>query len=283
MAEIFDGNKYSSGWKKSNGCSGHARHYPTRFDGNKKFYCVSEGDCSGGDVIRCAWNGGHNWLFNDATSNGALVAEFLLLWAKPSHIGKGQVVGQEVIRGNVLNTTILIDSEEDLTHEFNASSLAQEKTSPYTPGHVTVAKATYAGVEWTYRVNVPKSYSSSTPMPLIIQHPGWGMNAKSEESGCGIGLYTESYGFISVTAQGGNDNTNNGGPWYSWNAVGSTQSPGPGGPTCTSAANYPSYCYSSCSPCTSNPQCSWTTCHETITPTGTGTKDVGGFIPGLYP
>ena len=118
---------------------------------------------------------------------------------------------------------------------------------------------------------------------------------------------------------------------YSWNTVGSTQSPGPGGPTCTPEASAPDYCYNSCS-CTDKPQCMWTTCDESVrldspprrrparafckslrwkgspeqreadwrssprlapacrpvlsraqvTPTGTGTKDVGGFIPGLY-
>ena len=55
--EIFDGNAYSSGWKKANGCQGSTSHYVTPFDGTKKFWCVSEGACSGGDVIRCSWSG----------------------------------------------------------------------------------------------------------------------------------------------------------------------------------------------------------------------------------
>eukprot|EP00746_Dinoflagellata_sp_MGD_P129040 gnl/MRDRNA2_/MRDRNA2_63299_c0_seq2.p1 gnl/MRDRNA2_/MRDRNA2_63299_c0~~gnl/MRDRNA2_/MRDRNA2_63299_c0_seq2.p1 ORF type:complete len:538 (+),score=70.55 gnl/MRDRNA2_/MRDRNA2_63299_c0_seq2:153-1616(+) len=108
------------------------------------------------------------------------------------------------------------------------------------------------------------------------------MKAKTEEQGCGIGLYADEGGFISVTPQGMNDNPSWGGPWYSWNAVGSTQSPGPAGPTCTKAASDPSYCYTSCKPCTDNPQCSWTTCDDVVTPTGTGTKNVNGFIPSLY-
>jgi len=119
-------------------------------------------------------------------------------------------------------------------------------------------------------------------MPLILQHPGWGMNAKTEESGAGITSWAESKGFISVTPQGMDDNMNYGGPWYSWNAVGTTQSPGAAGATCTAAANSPSYCYSSCAPCRDSPQCDWTTCDETVTPTGTGRSKVGGFIPGLY-
>jgi poly(3-hydroxybutyrate) depolymerase len=108
------------------------------------------------------------------------------------------------------------------------------------------------------------------------------MSASSEVKGAGINDWAESKGFISVTPQGMGDNKNSGGPWYSWNAVGTTQSPGPAGATCTSAANYPSYCYNSCQKCKDSPQCDWTTCDETVTPTGTGRANVGGFIPGLY-
>jgi polyhydroxybutyrate depolymerase len=167
------------------------------------------------------------------------------------------------------------------THQAIKSS-GCGKSSPYSAGKTVTATATYVGIKWTYLIYVPSSYDKNTPMPLILQHPGWGMTAKQEESGAGITSWAESKGFISVTPQGNGDNTNRGGPWYSWNSVGTTQSPGPAGATCTSAANYPSYCYTSCSPCNGNPQCSWTTCTEEITPTGIGTKNVGGFIPGLY-
>lgn len=158
------------------------------------------------------------------------------------------------------------------------------KSSPYSLGKTTATTGKYAGVTWTYRIYMPKKYSSSTPMPLVIHHPGWGMSASSEQSGSGICQDADSIGFVCVVAQGGDDNSNWGGPWYSWNVVGSTQSPGPAGYTCTSKANYPSYCYNSCNGCGGySPQCDWTTCHETgPTPTGTGTKDIGGFIPGLY-
>ena len=99
----------------------------------------------------------------------------------------------------------------------------------------------------------------------------------------GITDYADEFNYISVTAQGGNDNSNWGGPWYSWNAVGTTQSPGPGGDTCTSKADPSgSYCYNSCSKCKAQSiQCYWTTCDDTVTPTGIGT-DADGFIPGLY-
>merc|ERR1719265_2063306 len=114
VAEIFGGNSYSKGWKSSNGCTGKAFHYPTQYDGQKKFYCVSEGTCKGGDVVRCSWQGGHNWLFNDAKSNGGLITGFLLKWAKTSHIGKGYSKGEVVGPGQLLRD-IEIHNEEDLT------------------------------------------------------------------------------------------------------------------------------------------------------------------------
>jgi len=156
-------------------------------------------------------------------------------------------------------------------------------SSPYTPGRTTVATGVYAGVKWTYRVYVPKSYTGDKALPIIVQHPGWGMNAKSEESGAGITLYADEYDFISVTAQGMDDNTHYGGPWYSWNAAGTSLAASAAGPTCTSKASTTDYCYTSCTSCPkASPQCGWTTCDETVTPSGTGTKNVGGFIPGLF-
>jgi len=167
------------------------------------------------------------------------------------------------------------------THQ-SKSSLGCGKPSPYVPGKTSVAKGKYAGSTWTFRVYVPRNYDDTKPMPLVIQHPGWGVDARREERGCGITLYADKVGFISVTAQGADDNTHNGGPWYSWNAAGTSLSPGRTGATCTSAANAESYCYSSCS-CSDHPQCDWTTCRETgPTPSGTGRSDIGGFIPSLY-
>ena len=97
--EIFGGGKYSTGWKKANGCSGASSHYPTQFDGQSDFWCVQEGDCPGGDVIRCSWKGGHNWLFNSAKSNGDLVTDFLFKWTKQSHLGFGYTKEAHGVRG----------------------------------------------------------------------------------------------------------------------------------------------------------------------------------------
>lgn len=90
MSEIYGGNEYSSGWKTSNNCSGEASHYVTPFDGASQLYCVSEGSCSGGDVVRCAFSGGHTY----APDNGALIWWFVSQFVKKSHIGKGCSVGK---------------------------------------------------------------------------------------------------------------------------------------------------------------------------------------------
>jgi polyhydroxybutyrate depolymerase len=155
-------------------------------------------------------------------------------------------------------------------------------TSPYTAGSTTTAHATYDGVRYEYRVYVPKSYKKNTPTALVLQHHGWGMTAQSEQKGSGIADYADAQNYIAVFPQGSGDNTHNGGPWYSWNAVGTTQSPGPAGATCTQKASTQSYCYTSCAPCRDSPQCEWTTCNDEVTPTGTGTTKVNGYIPSLY-
>lgn len=155
------------------------------------------------------------------------------------------------------------------------------KPSPYTPGKSSVVQAVLRETTWTYRIYVPQNYDPWTPLPIIFQCPGWGVDAGLEEYMAGISARADQLRYISVTPQGKKDNGAVGGPWYSWNAVGSTRSPGPAGPTCTTAASNPQYCYQSCK-CTDYPQCDWTTCHDGITPTGTGYLNVSGFISTLY-
>jgi poly(3-hydroxybutyrate) depolymerase len=81
------------------------------------------------------------------------------------------------------------------------------KAPPYALGRTTVATGKYAGVTWTFRVYMPSSYDRNTAYPLILQHPGWGMTAQSEEKGAGISALADKLKFISVTPQGMNDNT----------------------------------------------------------------------------
>ena len=71
--EIFNGGAYSKGWKAANGCEGPGAHWPTQWDGEDDFWCIAE--CAEASVVRCMWDGGHNWLFNNAKANGGLVTK----------------------------------------------------------------------------------------------------------------------------------------------------------------------------------------------------------------
>lgn len=126
--EIFNGGDYSEGWKAANGCKGKGKHWPTQWDGEYDFYCATEGDCPGGDVIRCMWNGGHNWLFNDATANGGLLTKFLLQWTKPSHAGFGYSEGDNALRVSSPLTNLRFLGRADPSQNVTAAFAALPTT-----------------------------------------------------------------------------------------------------------------------------------------------------------
>jgi hypothetical protein len=101
VADIF------SVWGKANGCSGSTSHYTTPYDGQNSLYCINHGKCSGGDLVRCAWSGGHNWYGNSASKNGGLVTFFLLQWAETGHKGFGNKE-----EGSFLEDIQIVDEEE---------------------------------------------------------------------------------------------------------------------------------------------------------------------------
>ena len=45
------------GWKSSNKCSGGMTVYNNPYSGTDKLWCEGYQSCSGGDVVRCSWNG----------------------------------------------------------------------------------------------------------------------------------------------------------------------------------------------------------------------------------
>ena len=49
-----------AGWKESNGCTGGMTPYDDPYNGVAKMWCEGFQQCSGGDVIRCSWNGWYN-------------------------------------------------------------------------------------------------------------------------------------------------------------------------------------------------------------------------------
>ena len=63
-------------------------------------------------------------------------------------------------------TSVAFDAS---THVPYASKGCGANNNPYTPGKSVTATGTYAGVTWTYRVYLPKSYTGTEPLPLIIQ------------------------------------------------------------------------------------------------------------------
>ena len=130
---------------------------------------------------------------------------------------------------------------------INSAGCTGSASTKYRTGKTTSATISVGGTTWAYQVNVPTGYTGKTGLPIIVQHPGWGYAAAAEARGCGIDLYASSKNFISVTVTGGNDNTNKGGPWYSFNVAGTTLSPGPSGATCTSKGSISTNCYTSCS------------------------------------
>ncbi len=102
MTNIF------AAWEPANGCTGKDKvtQYKTPLDDTYKLYCWGKKCGAGGSapVIRCAWDGGHNYFGNSGEYNAPLVWSFLSRYSKPSHIGKG------VSRGKV--TTALVPESE---------------------------------------------------------------------------------------------------------------------------------------------------------------------------
>lgn len=125
---------------------------------------------------------------------------------------------------------------------------------------------------------LPKKYDENEPIPLVISTHGWGGDGLEEQRYSGlVEEASKRSEFIAVFPDGFADNTQRGN-WGSWNAVGSTQSPGPKGHICYKGDA--SYCYESCNGCKKQNGCSWTTCKNDVTKTGVG-QDADGFIPGL--
>jgi len=133
VKDIYYGGDFSSGWRAANGCSGGSSHYPTNFDGQYSLYCESTGSCTGGDVVRCSWNGGHNWYGNNPTSNGGLVSQFLMKWTKPSHIGFGKEKGEELGNGKILEDITILDDEDE--EEDNAFASLPPTLTAASHGH----------------------------------------------------------------------------------------------------------------------------------------------------
>jgi hypothetical protein len=116
-------------WGQANGCSGSTSHYSTPYDGQSSLYCLNHGKCSGGDLVRCAWNGGHNWYANSASKNGGLVTYFLLQWTETSHLGFGGKAEPALLED------LEIQEEEQEAQQPGAFEDLERTLSPSSSGH----------------------------------------------------------------------------------------------------------------------------------------------------
>ncbi|KAK7242890.1 acetyl xylan esterase [Aureococcus anophagefferens] len=85
MSDIF------AVWEPANGCEDEpASQWKTPQDGVDELYCWGK-TCGGNPVVRCAWNGAHNYFGNEGSKNSRLVWNFVSRFTKESHLGRGEV------------------------------------------------------------------------------------------------------------------------------------------------------------------------------------------------
>jgi len=123
-----------------------------------------------------------------------------------------------------------------------------------------------------YFINVPSGYDKNTPTPVVVLFHGWGYSGKEWYSGGGWGAQSATptsnkNGFILISPTGLTDsslsgNCDNGGGYCSWNAAGTSGSPGPMGATCDPKRQKTDYCYHDTCPNGCKDICSWTTCND---------------------
>jgi len=116
--------------------------------------------------------------------------------------------------------------------------------------------------ERTHRLYLPTNYALAgveLPPPLLLYFHGWGGSHES----CGDRCQSDAsgHGFVTVTMTGYGPSD-----YHSWKHGGSSDSPGPLGPTCDEP-NTNGYCDkyedSGCD-CSLADRCSWTTCFDSV-------------------
>jgi polyhydroxybutyrate depolymerase len=126
-----------------------------------------------------------------------------------------------------------------------------------------------------YWVHVPKGYDRSKPTPVVVLFHGWGYSGAEWVNGGGYGSVSaaptaDKENFILIAPTGLTDsryggNCDKGGGYCSWNAAGTSQSPGPDGPTCNDKKQTTDTCYRDTCTDGCNDICSWTTCNDDTT------------------
>jgi len=117
-------------------------------------------------------------------------------------------------------------------------------------------------------MKLPEGYTHADPVPLVLSFHGWRGTALGQKQKDRLDEVADDETFAVAWADGYGDHHSGEGSWNSWNAVGSSRSPGIEGPTCTVNEDF---CYASCE---ARPQrcdrCDWTTCVNDV-----------GFVEGL--
>lgn len=163
-----------------------------------------------------------------------------------------------------------------------AATIVQPTNSQHSSSGCGATKPSSGKVSFTnqgrsreYWVHVPSGYNVNSPVPVVILFHGWGYSGKEWYSGSGLGarsasLVSEKYGFLLVAPTGLSDsnfpgNCDNGGGYCSWNAAGTTGSPGPEGSTCNTAVQTRDLCYHDTCLDGCRDSCWWTTCNDDTT------------------
>ena len=103
-------------------------------------------------------------------------------------------------------------------------------------------------------LTLPQDYDASTPVPLVLYMHGWGGDASE---GAAFASTARKRGIATIALEGSGPEN-----WKSWNAGGSSSSPGPRGATCKpGSTDYCSYYTETCE-CENSDGCWWTTCED---------------------
>lgn len=114
---------------------------------------------------------------------------------------------------------------------------------------VTVQDPVIGRTTRTYQLYVPRNYDSSQRTAVVLDFHGYYDTGAIQEEQSGFKQIGDEYNFIIAWPNGLDDTVVGGFDAYSWNAVGTVESPGPSGDTCKWAKEgvnngYP--CHSSC-------------------------------------
>lgn len=123
------------------------------------------------------------------------------------------------------------------------------------PGSTIELTLPFGGLERPYHLHLPSQYNPRAPTPIVLVFHGYGGTGASMASALSDEADIDT--FIVVAPTGPED------PEPSWSGGGSSDSPGPEGPTCIPGSD--GVCYASCD---ARPQgcsdCDWTTCLDDV-------------------